>query len=229
VKSPRARRTLSTHELARFLALLAETGNFALACVSLGRARSGLYKRRIRDSFFDSECVGAIALFRSSPSLPGGGGPPKAVEGQPILTLTTYAGRPQLRRAAPGTLTRTGIETFLKTLAATANVRFAALSVGVKPSSIYARRRRDPAFAAEMDIALEVAVAALEMRVIEASGVFADDDDLNPPRNGEGDHSPEEGNGGGGPERNRVGTIGTLTASEALHFLTLHSRRNGKS
>ena len=55
VSGRRARRKLTTHELARFLALLAETGNFALACDRLGRAQSGLYKRRIRDSLFDSE------------------------------------------------------------------------------------------------------------------------------------------------------------------------------
>ena len=126
VSSPRARRKLTTHELARFLALLAETGNFALACDRLGRAKSGLYKRRVRDSLFDSECVAALAMFRlaSSPAFAGedhpqGGG--RALKTTPGTVIrTTYAGRPQLRRAPPGRLTRAGLEAVLRTFAATA-------------------------------------------------------------------------------------------------------------
>ena len=234
MRSRRSGKTLSTHELARFLACLAETGNFALACDRLGRSKSGLYKRRARDPAFAAECVAALAQFRISSS-PGreraearrlSGGQPSTggmVEGAHhphtslkatwnTLTLSTYAGRRQLRRAVSGSLTRAGLDTFLKTLAATGNVRFAAHSVGVAPSSIHARRRRDPAFARDMDIAIDTALAALEMRVIEASGVFLDD---YPTPLGEGQRVGAE------PTR----TIETLTAAEALHLLTLHSRR----
>jgi hypothetical protein len=195
VKSPRSGKTLSTHELARFLSYLADSGNFALACDRLGRAKSGLYKRRARDPLFAADCVAALAQHRSSSSPGRGGGPPKAVEGalfphQPLktswnmLTLSTHRGRPQLRRAVSGCLTRAGLDAFLKTLAATGNIRFAAHSVGVAPSSIYYRRRRDPAFACDMDIALDAALANLELRLIEATGVF----DENPsPLAGEGE------------------------------------------
>ena len=240
--SPRANKTLTTHELARFLALLAETGNFALACDQLGRAKSGLYKRRIRDSLFDSECVAAIALFRSS--LERGGGPLAAepmVEGAQrraalkTLTLTTYAGLPQLRRALPGSLTRTGLETFLKTLAATGNVRFAAASVSVAASSIYYRIRTDPAFAAEIAVAKDTARAALEMTLIEATGAFGDGF-LNPPRNGEGnwhaqgvrgtaehddaEHSGAHLEGGGGAGADDVSAFTTrMTVSEAIRLV----------
>ena len=70
VSSPRSGKTLSPHELVRFLNLLSQTGNFALACSTLGRSKSGLYKRRLRYSLFDRECVAALATFRmENPSL----------------------------------------------------------------------------------------------------------------------------------------------------------------
>ena len=242
--SPRANRKLSRHELARFLGLLARTGNFALASARLGRAQSGLYKRRIRDPRFDSECVAALALFRSSPSLSGGGGPSKTVEGPPqavegpgggAITLTTYAGHPQLRRARPGTLTQPRLDTFLRTLAATGNIRFAARSIGVAPSSIHARIRTDPAFAAEIAIAQDTARATLEMNLIEAANAFFDDP-LNPPcaEHGEGDH-PQDGGGaqhgggaqdGGGPHDGGAAHDGEgppfttrMTVSEAIRLV----------
>lgn len=208
MQSQRSGKTLSRHELARFLALLAQTGNFNLACHRLGRSRSGLYKRRARDPAFAAECEAALAQFRLDPSSRSR---PAHQEGLSLkttwnsLTLGTYAGRPQLRRAVSGSLTRSGLDTFLRTLAATGNVRFAAHSVGVKPSSIYHRRRRDPAFASDMDAAIDTAMAALEMRFIEASGVLHDDEA--PALDFEGNEIP------------------ALTAAEALHFLTLHSRR----
>ena len=70
LSSPRSGKTLSPHELVRFLNLLSQTGNFALACSTLGRSKSGLYKRRLRYSLFDRECVAALATFRmENPSL----------------------------------------------------------------------------------------------------------------------------------------------------------------
>ena len=222
-RSRRARKTLSAHELVRFLDLLSETGNFALACERLGRSKSALYKRRIRDSLFDCECHAALALFRSSPGSPGGGGPPKTVEGR--VTLTTYAGRPQLRRARPGMIARGSLHDFLRTLAATGNVRFAAKSIGVAASSIHARRRRDPAFAAEIEAALDVAHASLEMNLVEASGAFSDWF-LDPPRNGEGDHL--EGGGRADPAHPELsesemtagqGFATRMTVSQAINLL----------
>ena len=70
MKSPRSGKSLSPHELVRFIDLLAQTGNFALACERLGRAKSGLYKRRLRDPLFDSECIAALAMARMD--LPSG-------------------------------------------------------------------------------------------------------------------------------------------------------------
>ena len=174
--SPRAGRKHSATELARFLALLERTGNFALACATLGRAKSGLYKRRTRDPAFAAQCKAAIALFHSSP---GRGGGPLAeepmVEGahrrrDGSLILTTYAARPQLRRALPRSLTRGRLEAFLRALAATANVRLSARAVGAAPSSFYARARRHSAFGEAMDRTLKFACTDLEAALLAYAG-----------------------------------------------------------
>lgn len=231
MKSPRSGKKLSPHELALFLFYLARTGNFAFACDRLGRAKSGLYKRRARDPDFAAECGHALALARSSLWRTEGGRRPGAADAKSATTLSSYAGRPQLRRATPGTLTRTGRQRFLETLAATGNIRFAAHSVGVAPSSIHHRRRTHPDFAAQVLAALDTAAAALELRVIEASGVFLEDP---LPREGEG-----QGEGGGGRDQDSVRpervegsdrtsaprAIAALTTAEALRFLTLHQRK----
>lgn len=216
VKSARSGKTLTAHELARFLFYLARTGNFGFACERIGRAKSGLSKRRARDPDFDAECRDAIAQARCH--LWRADGPVAPIEDDKYATvLGTYRGCPQLRRAVPGTLTRAGQERFLSMLAATGNVRFAAHSVGVQPSSIHARRRRDPAFAARMQQAIDTAVAELEMRIVEASGVFSDE----PVR-------PERVEGSA--RTSAPTAIGALTVGEALHFLTLNVRgRRGKN
>ena len=184
--SPRAGRKHSATELARFLALLERTGNFALACATLGRAKSGLYKRRTRDPAFAAQCQAAIALFQSPPpdfrgrgtSEAGGRGPsvspsdchlPSNARGGELI-LTTYAARPQLRRALPRSLTRGRLEAFLRALAATANVRLSARAVGAAPSSFYARARRHSAFGEAMDRTLKFACTDLEAALLAYAG-----------------------------------------------------------
>jgi len=195
---------MSVHELARFFTALADTGNFALACEAVGRAKSGLYKRRARDPIFAADCQAALAQFRIGafgagvppPAFRGRGTARRVVEGpgedsvRPersrgalltapgALILSATGKRPQLRRSPPGRLTPAGIEAFLKTLAATANIRFSAHSVGVAPSSIYRRRRVDLAFARAMERAIAAAMATLELRLIEdADRTFDPDPD----------------------------------------------------
>ena len=225
----RAGRTLSPHELVRFLDLLSQTGNFALACSTLGRSKSGLYKRRLRDSLFDSQCVAALTTFRmEDPSREregqGVGRPPVDPchrHGSHAVVLTTYAGRPQLRRAAPGQrLTRPSLETFLRTLAATGNVRFAARSIGVAASSIHARRRRDPAFAADMEAARDVAHASLEMNLVEASGAFSDWFLAETPRPFRGEGGLAAGEPGEGAQPSSDLTPDSALPDPSGHFIT---------
>lgn len=181
---------MSVRELARFFTALADTGNFALACEAVGRAKSGLYKRRARDPVFAADCEAAVAQFRIehfSPALAGEGDRPKGgreatsalLTNPGALVLSAMGKRPQLRRSPPGRLTPAGIEAFLKTLAATANIRFSAHSVGVAPSSIHRRRRVDLAFARAMERALDAAMATLELRLIEDADRTFDPDPEN--------------------------------------------------
>ena len=149
-------RTTGKHDLDRFLRHLARTGNFALAAEWTGRAKSGLYKRKARDPAFAARCAAALATFRSNPPsrLREGQGEGMSLEKlQPASqkTLRTTAGTlilsrgnrgrgpVQIRRSPAGRLTRHGLETFLRALAATANIRLAAHSVGIAASSIHWR------------------------------------------------------------------------------------------
>lgn len=225
-RSRRARKTLTTHELARFLDLLADTGNFALACLRLGRAKSGLYKRRARDPLFDATCRGAVARAQAALWRTEGDRRPGA-DGKSAFVLGRYAGRPQLRRAVPGVLTEAGRERFLYGLALSGNIRFAAASAGIAHSSILYRRRTDPAFGREIEAALDAALAGLEMRLIEATGVF----DENPsPLAGEGESA--ELTGERGPDTDSAhpeldeGFTTRMTVSQAINLVGRLQRRS---
>lgn len=72
-------------------------------------------------------------------------------------------------------------EAFLDTLACTANVRAAAREVGFSTMAIYARRRRDAAFAAKWQAALAQGVARIQAALVRTAadsmeGVEFDDD-----------------------------------------------------
>ena len=55
---------------------------------------------------------------------------------------------------------------FLDTLAATANVSLSAAAIGVDPVSVYALRRRDPAFLVEWGLALEQGYQLIETLLV---------------------------------------------------------------
>ncbi len=172
-------RPTSRHALDRFLHHLTRTGNFALAADLAGLAKSGLYKRRTRDPEFAEACKKASAAVSSSPSLPRGGDPSageRMVEGSHLITqrgdlvLTRCQSRPaQIRRSPAGRLTQAGIDAFLTTLAATANVRLSANRVGVAHSSIYRRRQADPVFADAMREALLTGYDRVEAALLESA------------------------------------------------------------
>lgn len=156
-----------------FLRQLTRTGNFAFSAELTGLAKSGLYKRRARDPDFASACRRALQDHREELSdqasfLIGTGREP-GLTSAGDLAFSRYANKPQLRRLPPGRLTSEGIGEFLRVLARTANVRLAARHVGVAHSSIYRRRKSDPAFARDMDAALDVAAVELECGLLQAA------------------------------------------------------------
>jgi len=92
---------LSIPELARFFTALAATGNFALACEAIGRAKSGLYKRRAADPVFAADVEAALAQFRiqvSAPAFAGEGDRPKGWN-----VVGSGRGEPQTNCLADGT------------------------------------------------------------------------------------------------------------------------------
>jgi hypothetical protein len=83
-----------------------------------------------------------------------------------------FSARPLLRsirRAGGGELTQAGIDAFLRSLAATANLRLSAESVGVRPNAIRQRRLRDPAFARAVRDALQAGYERLEAALLDSA------------------------------------------------------------
>jgi hypothetical protein len=162
-------RKTPARQLDLFLRRLAETGNFALAAEQASLAKSGLHKRKARDPEFAATCAAAVAKFRLGAQNPAHPEEPlsnveaasrrtnlttpntmsgfKTAGGsQNQLVLSTYAGKPQLRRLPAGRLTPAGRAALLDALAETASIRAAAAAIGIAHSSILWRAARDPAF-----------------------------------------------------------------------------------
>jgi hypothetical protein len=89
------------------------------------------------------------------------------VAGEPHL-VRLKNGRVQIRRAQPGKLTPAGEQAFLAALSATCNISLAAAAVGADFNAFNRRRKKDPAFAREMRLALARGYEALELALLES-------------------------------------------------------------
>jgi len=151
-------------ENAAFLAALRRTGNAREAARSLGFHRSTMTKRRTRDATFAAEWDAALVFAHAHLN---------TAEQQPDTTepraIRTASGRMQLRALPARALDRAAEQAFLSALSATANVRLSAAAVGFSHSAFYARRRQSPAFAREMQLALETGYERVEMALMEAA------------------------------------------------------------
>jgi hypothetical protein len=88
--------------------------------------------------------------------------------GEPVV-IRQKNGRLQLRLAPTGRMTQTAEQTFLRALAASANIRLAAAAAGFAHSSFYARKRKAGAFAREMRLALAEGYERLELAALAAA------------------------------------------------------------
>jgi hypothetical protein len=79
---------------------------------------------------------------------------PLRTRGGEATVIRRKGGRLQLRRALPGRMTAEAEDIFLETLAETANIRVAAAAAGFAHTSLIARARRSPQFAARLGAAL---------------------------------------------------------------------------
>ena len=215
---------------AAFLAALRRTGNARLAARELGLNRSTFTKRRARHAAFAADWDATLAAAHAAFTLSGGTRPPEPASapdpntlavadapewrkalrtqgGEPTITRTA-SGRLQLRLSPPGRLTRASEQAFLTALAATANVRLAAAAIGVAHTSIYAKRKASPAFAAQMDEALKIGFDRLEAALIAATTAAEDAE---------------------GPDAEWLASleanpIPPMTAAQALQQLAMHQR-----
>jgi hypothetical protein len=84
------------------------------------------------------------------------------------MVVRSRSGRLQLRLAHAGKLTKAAEQAFLRALSATANIRLSAAAAGASAAAFNRRQRRNPAFAREMRLALDMGYERLEMALLDA-------------------------------------------------------------
>ena len=198
-----------------FLKALERAGNIRLAARQTGLKYGTVQHRRRNHPAFAQECDAALALAHSHLLDFGGRQPPSAnradkgagayrTKGGEGVVVRRRDGKLQLRAAQPGKLTRQCEQAFLAALSATANIRLSAAAAGASVAAFYRRKRRNPAFAREMRMALEMGYLRLEMALIESFEPASYCDDA--------------------WRHNEPPPIPQMTASQALQLLYLHQK-----
>src|SRR5947209_8957212 len=159
-----------------FLKLLARTGNIRRACREAGAKYGTMQHRRRQHPAFALRWDAAAAFAqarlasgkkRASRLRGNDGEGHRTLGGEPHL-VRLKNGQLQMRRAQPGKLTREAEQAFLAALSATCNVTLAAAAVGSCFGAFNRRRKKDPAFAREMRMALRHGYEALELALVES-------------------------------------------------------------
>ena len=170
-----------------FLKALGRSRNVRLACREVGLKYGTMQDRRRKHAAFalrwDAELVAAQARLERrrrgraapSPRSRWGASRPSPAEGGGFRTLGGEAvvvrlknGTYQVRRAQPGKLTREAEQAFLAAVSATCNIALSAAAVGAAEAAFHRRKRKDPGFARELQMALEEGYLALEMGLLES-------------------------------------------------------------
>jgi hypothetical protein len=170
--------TREAAENAAFLDALRRTGNSSLAARSCGLNRSTLRGRKRRSAVFAAQWEAARVAAHAALKLGGGerraeaaggrAGPARLrTEGGEIIVGRTRGGRLQLRRAPPGRMTEAGEQAFFRALSASANVRLSAAATGFTHSAFYQKKKKWPAFASEMKIALTIGYDRIQGAAME--------------------------------------------------------------
>jgi hypothetical protein len=172
----------------RFLAGLARTANARLAAEMAGVDHTSAYQLRERDPGFAAAWLRARDWGRARVAAEGRpahpGGRPSDSRKEEALTASPVPEAPppapalvvrpsrreggQVVRAGEGRWTQAAEELFLAELAATANVRAAARAADFSTTAVYARRMRDPGFAARWDEARAQGEARIDLHLIHA-------------------------------------------------------------
>jgi hypothetical protein len=177
-----------------FLKELRKTGNVRLACRELGLKYGTMQHRRGHYPAFALKWDAALVFAQAGFDEVGRKGPSTA--GSPAVPLPQRAGgglfrtgggemticrrndgKLQMRRALPGKLTREAEQAFLATLSVTCNMSLAAAAVGSCFNAFNRRRKKDPAFAREVRLALQRGYEALEMALLEGQSPVSHEHD----------------------------------------------------
>lgn len=196
---------------AAFLKHLARTGNARQAAAAIGVSDATLHCRRKRHPEFATRWDAALAAADARLNGKGGARPAtgkrqarRAAEGE-ITVSVLKSGRLQVRLARADAVTRADEQRFLLALSATANVKLAAAAAGASAAAFNKRRRANPAFAREMQAALEQGYQRLEAALLEswspASGDDAEWRDNEPP------------------------ALPPMTCTQAIQLMAMHRKR----
>ena len=148
---------------------------FAQAGLEARAAREGRPGSKSRDVSRVALCAHAGRPTPSLPAAQAARAAPASLHsvartqgGEPHL-VRLRNGKLQLQRAQVGKLTPAAEQAFLAALSVTCNVSLAAAAVGSCFNAFNRRRRKDPAFAREMRLALARGYEALEAALLESS------------------------------------------------------------
>lgn len=194
-----------------FLIVLRRTGNARLSAREVGAKYGTMqHRRRVQPGFaarWDAALAFAEARLagceRTGPR-PSPGSSGHRTAGGEVTIVRSRNGKPQVRRAQAGKLTREAEQAFLAALSATCNMTLAAAAVGANPHAFYRRRRRCPAFAREVRLALQMGYDRLEEALLEA-GVA-------------GSHEHDDW------RRNDPPAMPPISANQALQLMYLHQK-----
>lgn len=184
---------------AAFLAALARGGSVKGAAEAAGVDRTTAYQARSGDA--DLAACWAAALAEGRERLARGERP--VLAGNEVVRSSRH-GRPCVMRAGAGRWSAGKEALFLTVLEEGANVRRAAAAAGLSTQALYARRRREPAFAESWAAAVRGGYLDVEALLIEnAKSVLG------------GAAAPEEAEGAG-----RL--TGEMSVTDAINILKLH-------
>ena len=180
---------------AGFLAALARGGSVTGAAAAAGVDRTTAYEARKRDSDFAARWTAALAEGRGR--LERGETPALARD---EIVRSSRHGRPCVMRAGPGRWSAAKEALFLTALEEGANVSRAA-AAGISTTALYARRRREPAFAESWAEAVRGGYLDVEALLIENAKAVL----------------------GGAPAAPEAGRLtGAMSVADAINILKLH-------
>jgi hypothetical protein len=195
-----------------FLRHLRRTGNVRESARAVGVSYGTIQHRRKRHADFAQRWDAALTTAqarllagggRTAPARQAPGDPHRTEGGEPVV-VRVRQGRLQIRRAHPGKLTKACEQAFLAALSATANITLSAAAAGASFAAFDRRRRRNPAFAREMRLALQTGYERVEAALLAS---------WHP-----GSHEDEAW------RTNDPPPVPAMTANQALQLLYLHQK-----